>query len=165
MIIMGIDPGYGLVGYGFIEKTPKGIKVIDYGVIDTPQKEATPVRLAIIYDCIVELIKKYKPDEISIEELYFVKNITTGIKVAEARGVIELACIQNTGRLYEYGPRQVKQAITGVGNAKKTQVEDMVKNILGIKEKIKPDDASDALAIALTHAFTNKVLVEEFGIK
>jgi len=165
MVIMGIDPGYGLVGYGFIEKLNNGVKVIDYGVIDTPQKEATPVRLAIIYEAICELIKKYKPKEIALEELYFVKNITTGIKVAEARGVITLACVQNTGRLFEYGPMQVKQAITGIGNAKKTQVEEMVKNILGIKGKIKPDDASDALAIALTHAFTNKNLVEDFGIK
>lgn len=165
MIIMGIDPGYGLVGYGFIEKLNNGVRVIDYGVIDTPQKETTTVRLAIIYNAINELIHKYKPDEIALEELYFVKNISTGIKVAEARGVIELACIQNTGRLYEYGPRQVKQAITGIGNAKKTMVEEMVKNILGIKTKIKPDDASDALAIALTHAFTNKNFVETFGIK
>ncbi len=165
MIIMGIDPGYGLVGYGFIDKQKNGIKVIDYGVIDTPHKETVPVRLAIIYDAIAELIKKYKPDEISLEELYFVKNITTGINVAEARGAIVLACVHHTGRLFEYGPRQVKQAVTGKGNAKKQEVEAMVQSILGIKTKIKPDDASDALAIALTHAFTNKNLVDEFGIK
>lgn len=162
---MGIDPGYGLIGFGIIDKQRDGIKVIDYGVIDTPHNETVPVRLAIIYDAITELIKKYKPEEISIEELYFVKNITTGINVAEARGVIVLSCVQHCGRLFEYGPNQVKQAVTGKGNAKKQEVEAMVQAILGIKQKIKPDDASDALAIALTHAFTNKNLVGEFEIK
>ncbi len=162
---MGIDPGYGLIGFGIIDKQKDDIKVIDYGVIDTPHNETVPVRLAIIYDAITELIQKYKPDEISIEELYFVRNITTGINVAEARGVIVLSCVQNCGRLFEYGPNQVKQAVTGRGNAKKQEVESMVQAILGIKQKIKPDDASDALAIALTHAFTNKSMVGEFEIK
>ncbi len=159
MVILGIDPGYAIVGYGVIEKDQKGkCKVINYGTIETPKEESFPVRLAIIKDGMQHLINKFKPDEIAIEELFFNDNITTGIKVAEARGVILCTAVQECGELYEYTPLQIKQAITGNGRADKKQVQYMTVAMLGLKSIPKPDDAADALAAALCHAQTNKVM-------
>jgi crossover junction endodeoxyribonuclease RuvC len=154
MKILGIDPGYGTIGYGIIEKTSQGLKDIDYGAIVTPKQESVPVRLAILDEALSALINKYKPDEIAVEELFFNTNITTGIKVAQARGVILLSAIKNCGRLFEYTPLQVKMALTGNGRAEKKQVQYMVSTILGLKSLPKPDDAADALAVAITHANT-----------
>ncbi len=162
MIILGIDPGYGITGYGVIEKTNRGIRPIDYGVVETPKEECLPVRLAMIYDAIKALIAKYNVDEIALEELFWARNTTTAIQVAEARGVIALACIQHCGKVYEYTPMQVKQALTGSGRADKKQVEFMVKAQLGITSKIRPDDASDALAIAICHSQVNPAFAEQF---
>lgn len=159
MVILGIDPGYAIVGFGVIEKDERGrLRVIDYGTIETPKEEAFPVRLAIIADGMKKLIDKYKPDEIAIEELFFNNNITTGIQVAEARGVLLCTAVQECGALYEYTPLQIKQAITGNGRAEKKQVQYMTVAILGLKSIPKPDDAADALAAALCHAQTNKVM-------
>lgn len=159
MIILGIDPGYAIVGYGVIEKDQKGKnRVIDYGVIETPKEEGFPTRLAIIADGIKALIAKFKPDAVAIEELFFNQNITTGIAVAEARGVILCTAVQECGEIFEYTPLQIKQAITGNGRAEKKQVQYMTVAILGLKSTPKPDDAADALAVALTHSQTNLAL-------
>ena len=160
MIILGIDPGYGIVGYGIIEKDTRGkCSLVDYGAIKTPTDETFPIRLAIIDETIKKLIDKYKPDAVAVEELFFNTNITTGIKVAEARGVIVCAAVQKCSQLYEYTPAQIKLAITGTGKAEKRQVQYMTKVMLNLKETPKPDDAADALAVALTHAQTNNNLV------
>lgn len=158
MIILGIDPGYGIVGFGVIEKTLTGIKVIDYGAIYTYKTDTFPIRLKKIYEGMNQLISKYKPDFVCAEELFFNHNVTTAINVAQARGVILLSAVQNCGALYEYTPLQIKQALTGQGRADKKQVQFMVKANLGLKAIPKPDDAADALAVALTHAQTNCVL-------
>lgn len=160
MIILGIDPGYAIVGYGVIEKDNKTgkCKLVDYGAIETHKDEAFPTRLAQIQDGMRALIDRYKPDAIAVEELFFNTNITTGIAVAEARGVIVCTAVQECGKLFEYTPIQVKQAITGTGKAEKKQVQYMTKMLLGLTRTPKPDDAADALAIALTHAQTNNAL-------
>ncbi|HEY8390875.1 MAG TPA: crossover junction endodeoxyribonuclease RuvC [Clostridia bacterium] len=156
MIILGFDPGFAIVGYGVIEKDNKGVvKPIDYGVINTPKDESMAVRLSIIYDQICVLIEKFKPDAIAIEELFFNTNTKTAINVAQARGVIVVCSNKFCGSLYEYTPLQIKQAITGNGRAEKQQIQYMVKMMLGLKAVPKPDDAADALAVALTHAQTN----------
>ncbi|MGN1222135.1 MAG: crossover junction endodeoxyribonuclease RuvC [Christensenellales bacterium] len=158
MIILGIDPGYAIVGFGVIEKIGSNIKVIDYGVITTPKEDNMPKRLNDIYDSLCALIDKYKPDCMALEELFFQNNQKTAIAVAQARGVIELAGMKKIGRLYEYTPLQIKQALTGVGRAEKKQVQYMVKAILGLNSIPKPDDAADALAVAITHSQTNQTL-------
>lgn len=161
MIILGIDPGYAIVGYGVIEKDSRGkCKVIDYGAINTPKEEDFPVRLAMIADGMKCLIKKFKPDAVAVEELFFNQNITTGIAVAEARGVILCTAIQNLPTVYEFTPMQIKLAITGDGKADKHQVQFMTKTILGLKSVPKPDDAADALAVALCLAQTNVKLTK-----
>lgn len=158
MIILGIDPGLAIVGFGVIEKLKNGVRVIDYGVITTHKSMKFPDRLSAIYDSMKALIEKYKPDCVAMEELFFNTNITTGINVAHARGVALLCAVQQHCNLYEYTPLQIKQALTGYGRADKHQVQFMVKTILKLKSVPKPDDAADALAVALTHAQTNIVL-------
>ena len=159
MIILGIDPGYAIVGYGVIEKNRNGsVNVLDYGVITTPKEDSMPVRLKTIYDSLVQIIDKFHPDCMALEELFFQNNQTTAIHVAQARGVIVLVGYDKIGKLYEYTPLQIKQALTGFGRAEKKQVQFMVKSILGLSSIPKPDDAADALAAALTHAQTNQIL-------
>ena len=119
MVILGIDPGYAIVGFGVIEKIGNSIRVIDYGVITTPKEDHMPKRLNDIYDSLCAIIEKYKPDCMALEELFFQNNQKTAIAVAQARGVIELAGIKKIGKLYEYTPLQIKQALTGVGRAEK----------------------------------------------
>ena len=156
MIILGIDPGYAIVGYGVIEKNEIGqIRVLDFGAINTSKDEDFPVRLAMIQNGMESLIKKYKPDAIAVEELFFNQNITTGIAVAEARGVILCTAIQNVPKVFEFTPIQIKQSITGYGKAEKKQVQLMTQSILKLKTIPKPDDAADALAVALCLAQTN----------
>lgn len=154
--ILGIDPGLAIVGYGVIDTIGKKNTTVDYGVIRTPKEESLPVRLAMIYEATTQLLNQYKPDEIAIEELFFNTNITTGISVSHARGVVLLACIHYCGKLYEYTPLQVKQAMTGYGRATKKQIQEMVKIFLGFTNIPKPDDAADALAVALTHIQTRQ---------
>jgi crossover junction endodeoxyribonuclease RuvC len=157
MIILGIDPGYAIVGYGVIESQRGNFKLIDYGAINTPKEETLPVRLAMIERGMTKLIDTFKPDCIAVEELFFTKNITTGIAVAEARGVILLTAVKSIGKLYEYTPMQIKQALTGYGGADKQQIQHMVKTLLRLKEIPRPDDAADAVAVALTHAQTSRL--------
>lgn len=157
MIILGIDPGIAIVGYGVVNSERGNHTVVDYGVITTPKEERTPVRLAMIAEALDKLIDKFKPDAIAVEELFFSNNQKTAIVVAEARGVILLTSVNKCGKLYEYTPMQIKQAITGYGRADKLQIQTMVKMLLKLKAIPRPDDAADALAVALTHAQTAKM--------
>ena len=152
MRILGIDPGFAIVGWGVIEYSGSRFKVIAYGSIQTPAKTKMEERLSTIYRELSGIIEKFRPDEIAVEELFFNTNITTGIKVAEARGVILLCGEQNGVRVNEYTPLQVKQSVVGYGRAEKKQVITMVTMLLGLKEPPKPDDTADALAIAVCHA-------------
>ena len=153
MKILGIDPGYNIIGYGVIETD--GFKVVDYGVITTPKGMSISSRLQTIYRACCELMETFEPEQVAFEELFFNTNNTTAIPVAEARGVLIVASKQYTDNLFEYTPLQIKQALTGNGRAEKKQVQFMVKNILGLASIPKPDDAADALAVAICHAQTN----------
>lgn len=154
MRILGIDPGYAIVGYGIIESEAGKLVPLDYGAIETPAKLPTAERLVMIEKRVTDLIGEVKPDEIAIEELFFNTNITTGIKVAQARGVILLCCAKLCPRLFEYTPLQIKSTVTGNGTAAKTQVQYMVKSLLRLRDTPKPDDAADALAAAICHALS-----------
>ena len=157
MIILGIDPGLATLGWGIIEKDARGnCRAVDYGVVLTPKEEGLPVRLAMLEEGITRILDTFQPDEIAMEELFFSKNITTGIAVAHARGVAMLACVKHCGKLYEYTPMQIKQALTGYGKADKKQMQTVVASLLKLKSIPKPDDAADALAVALCQAFTNR---------
>ncbi len=157
MIIVGIDPGLATLGYGVIEKDARGVfSALDYGVVVTPKEESLPVRLAMLEEGIKKILDKFQPDEIAMEELFFSKNITTGIAVAHARGVAMLTCVKECGRLYEYTPMQIKQALTGYGKADKRQIQSVVTSMLRLNAVPKPDDAADALAIALCHGFSSR---------
>ena len=157
MIILGIDPGIATMGYGVVDKDKNGnCRAIDYGVVVTPKEETLPVRLAILEEGVNKIIDRFAPEEVALEELFFTQNITTGIAVAQARGVTLLACVKKCGRLYEYTPMQIKQALTGYGRADKQQIQQVVTSLLRLKSVPRPDDAADALAIALCHAFTSR---------
>ncbi|HJD06017.1 MAG TPA: crossover junction endodeoxyribonuclease RuvC [Candidatus Onthoplasma faecipullorum] len=158
MKILGIDPGYNIIGYGVIETNGCKCKVVDFGVITTPKTMSISKRLYTIYQACIELMETFKPDEVAFEELFFNTNNTTAIPVAEARGALIVACKQYNDRLFEYTPLQIKQALTGNGRAEKKQVQFMVKNVLGLTQTPKPDDAADALAVALCHMQTNGVM-------
>lgn len=157
MVILGIDPGYGIVGYGVIDTNKKNM-VLDYGTIQTPKEDKMAVRLEAIDSSLKFLFEKYKPEAIAIEELFYFKNQKTIIQVAQARGVIVLCSQKYCGNIYEYTPLQIKQALTGQGRAEKAQVQYMVKTILGLDSIPKPDDAADALAVAICHSQTNQIL-------
>lgn len=149
-IILGIDPGFGRMGYGIIKKDPKGEwRAVGYGCIETSGKEIFVQRLAKIHQEVLKIIKEYKPTRMAVEELFFFKNVSTAIEVGQARGVILLAGVNAGLPIDEFTPLQVKQAMTGYGRAEKSQMQKIVATILGIKEKIKSDDAADALAVAL----------------
>lgn len=154
MRILGIDPGYGIVGFGIID-THRNNEVVDFGVIETPKDMSFPDRLSRIEEGFKMLFETYKPDEVAIEELFYFHNQTTVIPVAEARGVIILTAKKYCNRLFEYTPMQIKQALTGNGRAEKKQMQFMVKNVLGLEKIPKPDDAADALAVALCHSQIN----------
>ena len=157
MIILGIDPGIAIVGYGIIEYKNNKFRVIDYGAITTPSTMNTTKRLERIYKGIDLLIKNYNIDEVGVEELFFNKNVKTAITVAQARGVTMLACAHNGKPVYEYTPLQVKQGVVGYGRAQKSQVQQMVTSFLNLKEVPKPDDVADALAVAICHAHANRL--------
>ena len=152
MIILGIDPGLAIVGWGIIESVRGKVRPLAYGAITTPAHTDIEARLLMIQNDITELISKYKPDEMAIEELFFNTNITTGIAVAEARGVILCTAHKMGVKISEYTPLQVKQAVVGYGRAEKKQVITMVTMMLGLEKPPKPDDTADALAVAVTHA-------------
>jgi len=157
MIILGFDPGLATVGFGVINTDGNRHTVVDYGIISTPPSMSLPERLKCIYKCVGQIIDNYKPDAIAVEELFFNQNVKTAITVAQARGALLAAASQKTDQLYEYTPLQVKQAVVGYGRAEKTQIQIMVSTFLNLKEIPKPDDAADALAVAICHAHTNKL--------
>ena len=152
MIILGIDPGLATVGFGVVKFENQRFLTLNYGAIITPPKMPVPERLQMIYNGMQELIDKHNPTDIAIEELFFNTNQKTIIAVSEARGVILLAAQKNRLSIGEYTPLQVKQSVVGYGRAEKIQVMTMVKNILNLEKIPKPDDAADALAIAICHA-------------
>ena len=151
MIILGIDPGLAIVGWGVVEYRNSRFRTIAYGSLQTPAGMRTEARLKAIYDGLDEIIQTYHPQSIAVEELFFNTNITTGIRVAEARGVILLCGEQHGIPIQEYTPLQVKQAVVGYGRAEKKQVIAMVTMLLGLEKPPKPDDTADALAIAICH--------------
>lgn len=152
MIIMGIDPGTATTGYGIIKKEVQKHTLIKYGCILTPAKTPLCDRLDTIFDELSELIEEFRPDQIAVEELFFAANSKTAIAVSQARGVILLAGKKKGLPVHEYTPLEVKMALTGYGRADKNQIQQMVKTLLGLKDIPKPDDAADALAIAICHA-------------
>ena len=151
MRILGIDPGYGIIGFGLVEAERNNFRLLRCGAITTPAGMDFSARLEIIYEDMRKLLEMAKPDAVAIEELFFGQNVTTGIGVAQARGVILLAVRQAGLEINAYKPAQVKQAVVGYGNATKHQVQDMTKRLLHLQEMPKPDDAADAIAIALCH--------------
>ena len=163
MRILGIDPGYAIVGYGAIEHSRGKSKMIGYGAITTQPGPDISLRLREIYQDMCKLLDTIRPDAVAVEELFFTNNVTTGIAVAEARGVILLACAQRGLIPAEYTPMQVKQGVVGYGKAEKKQVMEMTRSLLGLKALPQPDDAADALAVALCHAHTAGSLLA--GIK
>lgn len=156
MKIIGIDPGTGILGFGVVEVTKSGFKMIDAGVITTPAHTPHDERLEDIYNSLTEIMSTTKPDVCSVEKLFFTKNITTAMSVAEARGVALLVARQHKLPIAEYTPPQIKQTLTGYGKADKKQVQEMVRLQLGLKDVPKPDDCADALAAAITHALMSR---------
>jgi crossover junction endodeoxyribonuclease RuvC len=154
MRIMGIDPGYGIVGFGVIEYSHGRANLVTAGAITTKSDMEFFSRLRVIYNDMQGLITHYRPDELAVEKLFFNTNVTTGIDVAQARGVTLLPAIMQNIPIYEYTPLQVKSSIVGYGYAEKKQVQEMVRNMLHLADIIKPDDASDAVAMALTHGLS-----------
>ncbi|MBE0523922.1 MAG: crossover junction endodeoxyribonuclease RuvC [Methanosarcinales archaeon] len=151
MIIIGIDPGLATVGFGVIQKRDEKIIPVSYGCIRTSAEKNTSERLLEIYNETNALFEKYNPQTVAIEKLFFNKNVTSAMRVSEARGVILLAAQQKQIPVFEYTPAQIKQAITGTGNADKLQMQEMITRILGLDELPRPDDAADGLSIALCH--------------
>ena len=165
MTILGIDPGLATMGWGAISYDGVKPKILDYGALITPPDMPMPQRLMSLYDGVEELCRRFDPDDIAMEELFFCKNVTTAIAVGEARGAALVAMRKHTNNLFEYTPMQIKQAVTGYGKADKKQVQQMVKLLLGLCQIPKPDDAADALACALCHASTIGPAAEEYRIK
>ena len=159
MRILGIDPGYGITGFGLVEANRADYKLLHCGAITTPPNTEFSWRLEVIYNDMTELLRVAQPDVVAIEELFFGQNVTTGINVAQSRGVILLAVRQAGLPIFEYKPMQVKQAVVGYGNATKHQVQDMTKRLLKLPAVPKPDDAADAVAIALCHARSSTSLL------
>lgn len=164
MRILGIDPGYGITGFGLIEADRGQYKMLNCGAITTPPNTDFPWRLEVIYNDMTELLRVSQPEAVAIEELFFGHNVTTGINVAQSRGVILLAVRQAGVPIFEYKPMQVKQAVVGYGKAEKRQVMDMTKRILHLSAVPKPDDAADAVAIALCHARSHTSRLTRFGL-
>jgi len=164
MRILGIDPGIAIVGYGVIDKEGNRYKTVAYDAVTTRAHTPLEERLEAVYNGINEIIKTYKPDAMSIEELFFNNNAKTALTVGQARGVIILAAVQNHLPVYEYTPLQVKQALTGYGRASKGQIQQMMKSMLGLAQIPKPDDVADALAIAVCHGNSMRFnSIKQFG--
>lgn len=159
MKILGIDPGYGITGFGLIEAQRGQYRLLNCGAITTPPNTDFSWRLEVIYNDMTELLMVSQPEAVAIEELFFGHNVTTGIGVAQSRGVILLSIQQAHVPVFQYKPMQVKQAVVGYGNATKHQVQDMTKRLLGLAAMPKPDDAADAVAIALCHARSSTSLL------
>ena len=164
MVILGIDPGFAIVGFGVLEAERGTTRLIRCGTITTPAGQPLPARLLQISNDMSELLTVFQPDAMAVEELYFNNNVTTGIGVAQARGVILMPAAKLGVHIFEYTPSQVKQAVVGYGKAEKRQVMDMTKRILHLSAVPKPDDAADAVAIALCHARSHTSRLTRFGL-
>ncbi len=164
MIILGIDPGLAILGYGLIEKHGAKLTALDYGVAETEAHMKMPARLERVYDAVALLIARFSPDCVAFEELFFYRNVSTALPIASARGVALLAASKAGLPMYEYTPMQIKQAVSGYGHAKKPQVQQMIKLLLNLKETPKPDDAADALAVCICHANIIPARWPEFSI-
>ena len=165
MRILGIDPGYGITGFAVIDAERSSYQLITCGAITTPAHTDFSARLEMIYEDMRKLLDMAKPDTVAIEELFFGQNVTTGIGVAQSRGVILLAIRQAGLQVHQYKPVQVKQSVVGYGNATKHQVQDMTKRLLHLQAMPKPDDAADAIAIALCHARSSTSLLSRVKSK
>ena len=161
MRILGIDPGYGIIGFGLVEAQRGQFQLLNCGAITTPAGMVFSARLEIIYEDMKKLLEVAKPDVVAIEELFFGQNVTTGIGVAQSRGVILLAIRQAGLQVHSYKPAQVKQSVVGYGNATKHQVQDMTRRLLKLQEMPKPDDAADAIALALCHGRSSTSLLAQ----
>ena len=158
MRILGIDPGIGICGFGLIETSARAsAQALDYGAVTTEVDAPIPSRLRELYESLVEVFDECKPEAVAVEKLFFSKNITTGIVVAEARGIVLLVAEQRGVPVYEYTPNEIKMSLTGYGAATKTQMGEMVRTHLSLEKKPKPDDAADALAVAITCSFLYKM--------
>ncbi|MCX6080116.1 MAG: crossover junction endodeoxyribonuclease RuvC [Chloroflexi bacterium] len=156
-LVLGIDPGTATIGYAIVYDLPDGsCKAVDYGVITTPKEDSAAVRLVQLYEQINKIISLHQPDSAAVEKLFFQRNISTAIAVGQARGVVMLALAQAGLEIGEYTPNEIKQAVTGYGSADKRQVQEMVRVLLSLEKIPKPDDAADALAIAITHLNTRR---------
>lgn len=154
MKILGIDPGIGICGFGLVEISAGGSKkALDFGAVTTKVDAPLPSRLLELYESLTQVFDECQPEMVAVEKLFFAKNITTGIAVAEARGIVLLVAEQFKVPVYEYTPNEIKKTLTGYGAATKTQMQEMVKMELGLEKKPKPDDAADALAVAITCGF------------
>lgn len=162
MRILGIDPGYATIGFGVVDAQRGSAQLLQYGTINTPPELPFPQRLAVIYEDMNRLLDAVAPDVIAIEELFWGHNVTTGIGVSHGRGVILLAVAQRELPISEYTPMQIKQAVVGYGNATKMQVMDMTKRLLHMEQVARPDDAADAIAVALCHARSSTSLLHRF---
>jgi crossover junction endodeoxyribonuclease RuvC len=158
MIILGIDPGTAIMGYGLIEKKGNQLRALDYACWRTAAHTPMPERLLHLHNSLTEVIGASRPDEVAVEELFFNRNTTTALSVGQARGIVLLAAAQKGIPVYEYTPLQVKQAVAGYGQAAKSQIQQMVKVLLALREIPKPDDTADALAVAICHAFSSTLL-------
>lgn len=158
LIILGIDPGFAITGYGIVRYEGNKFTVIDYGAIVTEAKKDLSERLLILNNELESIIEKYKPDTIAVEELFFNKNIKTALAVGHGRGVAVLSAAKSGKKVFEYTPLQVKQAVVGYGRAEKSQVQQMIKAILNLPQIPKPDDVADALAVAVCHAHSCKMI-------
>lgn len=165
MRILGIDPGYAIMGWGVIEKKGSSFTPVAYGAVTTEKDVPMPDRLKILYHGLMDVIAEYAPEEASIEELYFNNNAKTAIFVGQARGVAVLSCTNSGLNIFEYTPLQIKTTITGYGRAEKRQVQEMVTKILALPEIPKPDDVADALAAAICHGYTGELRKKMFLMK
>ncbi len=156
-LVLGIDPGTATTGFGLVRERDDGsLEMVEFGIISTPKEEAAHHRLVQLYDEMKKIIKRHKPDSVGVEKLFFQRNISTAIAVGQARGVLMLAIAQAGLDVAEYTPNEVKQAVAGYGSADKKQVQEMVRVLLSMPSIPKPDDAADALAIAITHIHTRR---------
>ena len=165
MRILGIDPGYATTGFGILEAGCGSVQLLNYGTITTPTTLTFPERLVVLYDDMTQLIETVKPDAVAVEELFWGHNVTTGIGVSHGRGVNLLAICKSGAPLFEYTPNQVKQAVVGYGGADKHQVMEMTRRILKMEKVARPDDAADAIAIALCHARSSTSLLAQKGYR
>jgi crossover junction endodeoxyribonuclease RuvC len=166
MLALGLDPGTATTGYGIVRLAPDGgLLAVKFGVITTPKNTPAPERLVTLYDQLQSLLRKYKPETVAVEKLFFQRNVTTALAVGQARGVMLLALARAGLKVYEYTPNEIKQAVAGYGSAGKRQMQEMVRVLLALEDIPRPDDAADALAVAICHLHSARMLqlVEEAG--